>query len=181
MVRQNSVDPDEMAHKSPRLDLHCLLNHFAFFSISFFSEFVLHPFLIHRLLYILKLKSLSQKLRAWVCVCVCDHACKQVCGCFLHCLPFFVTVNSYSHAESVSSNIHTFFSRKASTSILLYYHLLLTLTPLFESVEGGEYPSKHIKLGHYQPASITPPESRFACGSLVARNLMLAGAVEIIP
>ena len=78
-----------------------------FFQFHFFSEFFEHPVLIHRLFYNLKWKSLSQKLRA--CLRVCDHACKRVCGIFLHCLRFYVPVNSFSHAETVSSHIHTFF------------------------------------------------------------------------
>ena len=62
---------------------------------------------------------------------------------------------------------------------VLYFHLLLT--PLFESAEGGEYPSKHVNLGYYRPSSITPSKWSFPGGPIVARNLMLAGAVEINP
>ena len=36
---------------------------------------------------------------------MCDHASKRVCGSFLYCLRFYVPVNSYSHAERVSSHV----------------------------------------------------------------------------
>ena len=36
--------------------------------------------------------------------------------------------------------------------------------------------SKHVKLGHYRPASETPSGWRFAGGPIVARDGMLAGS-----
>ena len=39
----------------------------------------------------------------------------------------------------------------------------------------GYVPSKHVKLGHYRPASETPSKWRFAGGPILARDLMLTG------
>ena len=38
-------------------------------------------------------------------------------------------------------------------------------------------PSKHVKSGHYRPASKTPSERRFAGGPIVARDWILAGHI----
>ena len=38
-------------------------------------------------------------------------------------------------------------------------------------------PSKHVKSGHYRPASKTPSERRFAGGPIVARDWKLAGHI----
>ena len=38
-------------------------------------------------------------------------------------------------------------------------------------------PSKHVKSGHYRPASKTPSEQRFAGGPIVARDWILAGHI----
>ena len=39
--------------------------------------------------------------------------------------------------------------------------------------------SKHVKSGHYQPASKTPSERRFAGGPIVARDWILAGHITL--
>ena len=38
-------------------------------------------------------------------------------------------------------------------------------------------PSKHVKSGHYRPASKTPSKRRFASGPIVARDWILAGHI----
>ena len=88
------------------------------------------------------------------CVCVCYHACKRVC------CNFFVLFTVLHQ-----SPIHTFFLTgfaKRLTSTLRY-----TFACNWQPVGGGD---KHIKFGHYWPASITPSELCFAGGPIVAWN-----------
>ena len=59
-------------------------------------------------------------------------------------------------------------SSKISCAVLVPEELVISL----------RIPSKHVvKSGHYQPASKTPSERRFAGGPIVARDWILAGHI----
>ena len=58
-------------------------------------------------------------------------------------------------------------SSKISCAVLVPEEFVISLRIL----------SKHVKSGHYRPASKTPSERRFALGPIVARDWILAGHI----
>ena len=58
-------------------------------------------------------------------------------------------------------------SSKISCAVLVPEEFVISLRIL----------SKHVKSGHYRPASKTPSERRFAGGPIVARDWILAGHI----
>ena len=62
---------------------------------------------------------------------------------------------------------NTFNTSKISCAVLVPEEFVIRL----------RIPSKHLKSGHYRPASITPSELRFAGGPIVARDWIRAGHI----
>ena len=58
-------------------------------------------------------------------------------------------------------------SSKISCAVLVSEEFVISL----------RIPSKHVKLGHYRPASKTSSKRRFAGGPIVARDWILAGHI----
>ena len=55
----------------------------------------------------------------------------------------------------------------------------VSIKPMRTKTVDKDQPSKHLKAGHYRPASETPFKLRFASGPMVARHGVLTGKGHI--